>query len=100
MQRLKRRELFGSSTDGSLALDYEAADIMVADGVPLDYQRALYAKHEIWFETPRAHPPHAPSQGIPCTHLSFDKPYTQSEEALFELGQTLVTSFVFESGSQ
>jgi len=99
MQRLKRREMLGASIDGVDAMvahegDQEAAEeITVADGVPLDYQRLLYAKHEEWFAEGTAHPLRAPPEGIPCTHLIFAARSAADQEALLALGRAIVAPF-------
>jgi deoxyadenosine/deoxycytidine kinase len=88
MQRLKRRELLGSSLDeeGASAFSPSFYPIVLADGVPLAYQELLLTKHEQWFTAGRAHPPHAPESGIPCTHLNMDCKLHNNEFALLQLG--------------
>ena len=63
-----------------------------SSGVTMEYLQALDTKHRAWFTEPLAFPPDCREEGIPCTHLSTDVPYHESEEALKQFATTMAAT--------
>ena len=58
------------------------------DGLTLAYQQRLHDRHLTYFNEGLAFPPGA-KQGIPCIHVSTDKPYHTDDDALHSLARTM-----------
>ncbi len=110
MQRVQRRaraEELGcsssSSSSGSsslnssrVGLDGGAADeIKEVNGLTVEYQEALLARHRAWFTEPIAFPPHTPGdKGIPCMHVIADEPYHENDGTLRDLARRMALFIV------
>lgn len=108
MQRMKSRaraEELGSSSSSSSSsssaspslnssmMDFQTGTPTVIEevnGLTLDYQTRLQAKHLEWFTEPVARPPLA-LEGIKCVHVNVDAPYHVDDGSLKELADTIAS---------
>jgi len=97
MKRLKNREdkkpedknIFHVSIDGTEQL------IETVGRISRNYQKDLLELHREFYSTPIAHPPEAPTEGIPCIHLDADAPYHEEDVSLFKLAEEM-TPHIFK----
>jgi len=66
----------------TMARVQERARAEEANGLTLDYQQRLLALHDDWYTEPRARPPGAPTDGIPCTQLDADPDFRSDDGEL------------------
>lgn len=93
MQRVKQRarveELGQSFSDGELLKSSVEGEITNVNGLTLEYQKALLAKHREWFTEPVASPPFAKEGGIPCVHVNVDEAFHTDDVVLEKLAKEM-----------
>jgi deoxyadenosine/deoxycytidine kinase len=93
MQRVKQRarveELGQSFSDGEVLKSSAEGEITNVNGLTLDYQKALLAKHQEWFTEPKAFPPFAKEGGISCVHVNVDQAFHMDNDALEKLAKEM-----------
>jgi deoxyadenosine/deoxycytidine kinase len=63
----------------------DGTEVTEVNGVTIEYQTQLFAKHCRWYTTPLAHPPFATPEGIPCTHINVDADFRHDADAFAQL---------------
>ena len=58
-------------------------------GVAKEYQQMLLDKHKEWYTLPRARPPFARKEGIPCIHVDADRPFHENKNELEQLANRI-----------
>ena len=66
-------------------------------GLTLEYQSKLSEKHDVWYTAPIAHPPGAPSEGIPCMHINMDKPFHKDEAHLVDIAAKIHMQILYQT---
>lgn len=66
-------------------------------GLTLEYQAKLSAKHDAWYTAPIAHPPGAPSEGIPCLHINMDAPFHTEDDHLADIAAQIHMQILYQS---
>jgi deoxyadenosine/deoxycytidine kinase len=66
-------------------------------GLTLEYQAKLSAKHDAWYTAPIAHPPGAPSEGIPCLHINMDAPFHTEDDYLADIAAQIHMQILYQS---
>lgn len=66
-------------------------------GLTLEYQAKLSAKHDVWYTAPIAHPPGAPSEGIPCLHINMDEPFHTDDVHLNDIAMQIHMQILYQT---
>lgn len=89
-----RAEELGASFSESEVPTESTETVKEAGGVTLDYQEHLLHLHHKWYQTPSAHPPSAPPDGIPCISINADKPFHTDDAHLAALAYQVVEAIL------
>lgn len=95
--RARAEEMGASFSDSELLkASSEGTDgpIQEAGGVTLNYQEHLLQLHHDWYQAPRAHPPSAPADGVPCIPVNADAPFHTDDGHLAALAYQVVEAIL------
>lgn len=93
--RARAEELGASFSEPEIAEESAgAATIKEAGGVTLGYQEHLLQLHHEWYQAPRAHPPSAPAEGVPCIPINADNPFHTDDTHLAALAYQVVEAIL------